>query len=176
MWKAKCPVFFFMASSIAPPSQDKRWKLVEATMRRHGYQPHCLVESLHSAQEAFGFLDKAALKYVAVRLRVPVSRAFGVATFYHFFQMKPPGEHTCVVCTGTACYIKGAEELLKEIEKVYGVKAGETRADGKFSVLTARCLGACGLAPAVVFDNQVGGKLDAAGTIATIAKWVKHDA
>jgi bidirectional [NiFe] hydrogenase diaphorase subunit len=82
-----------------------------------------------------------------------------VATFYHFFTLKPPGEHTCVVCTGTACYIKGAATLLKGVEEVAGIKPGETTKDGKLSLLTARCLGSCGLAPAVVFDGQVEGKI-----------------
>jgi len=142
------------------PSEDKRWKIVDATMRRHGSQSHALIEVLHQVQEAFGFLDADSLKYVASMLRVPLSQAFGVATFYHYFTMKPPGKHTCVVCTGTACYIKGAGKLLEDVEKKYAIKPGETTEDGNLSLLTARCLGACGLAPAVVFDGQVAGKVN----------------
>jgi len=96
---------------------------------------------------------------VAASLRVPASKVYGVATFYHFFTMKPPGEHTCVVCTGTACYIKGAPALLNAVREVAGIKQGETTDDGQLSLLTARCLGSCGLAPAVVFDGQVAGKI-----------------
>jgi bidirectional [NiFe] hydrogenase diaphorase subunit len=96
---------------------------------------------------------------VAASLRVPTSKVYGVATFYHFFTMKPPGEHTCVVCTGTACYIKGAPALLNAVREVAGIKQGETTDDGQLSLLTARCLGSCGLAPAVVFDGQVAGKI-----------------
>ena len=142
------------------PSDDKRWKIVDATMRRHGSQSHALIEVLHQVQEAFGFLDADSLKYVASMLRVPLSQAFGVATFYHYFTMKPPGKHTCVVCTGTACYIKGAGKLLNDVETKYGIKPGETTEDGNLSLLTARCLGACGLAPAVVYDGQVAGKVN----------------
>lgn len=145
---------------IAPPSEDKRWRIVDTTMRRHGYLPDALIEALHSAQEAFGYLDDGALKYVAASLHVPPSKVYGVATFYHFFTLKPPGKHSCVVCTGTACYIKGAPALLKALEKQLGIKQGETTPDGELSILTARCLGSCGLAPAAVFDGQVGGKLD----------------
>ena len=96
-------------SKPTPPNQDKRWKLVDATMRRQGQQARGLIETLHTVQEAFGYLDVPALRYVAMSLRVPLSRAYGVATFYHFFTLKPAGEHTCVICMGTACYIKGAQ-------------------------------------------------------------------
>jgi bidirectional [NiFe] hydrogenase diaphorase subunit len=141
------------------PSDDKRWKIVEATARRHGKEPHALIETLHTVQESFGYLDETALRFVASTLRVPLSRVYGAATFYHFFTLKPKGRHTCVVCTGTACYIKGAPALLTAIEERYGIKPGETTPDGELSVLTARCLGSCGLAPAVVTDNTVMGKL-----------------
>lgn len=144
---------------IAPPSDDKRWRLVDATMRRHGHAPNSLIETLHTLQEAFGYLDEDALRYVSASLRVPPSKVYGVATFYHFFSLRPPGAHTCVVCTGTACYIKGAPVLLKTIEDELGIKQGETTPDGEISVLTARCLGSCGLAPAAVFDGQVAGKM-----------------
>ena len=100
-----------------PPNQDKRWKLVDATMRRQGQQARGLIETLHTVQEAFGYLDAQALRYVAMSLRVPLSRAYGVATFYHFFTLKPAGEHTCVICMGTACYIKGAPQLLDAVQQ-----------------------------------------------------------
>ncbi|HVP64254.1 MAG TPA: bidirectional hydrogenase complex protein HoxE [candidate division Zixibacteria bacterium] len=141
-----------------PPSDDKRWKIVDGTMRRHGREPFALIEVLHTVQETFGFLTDDALRYVAVSLRVPYSKVYGVATFYHFFTMKPPGEHTCVVCTGTACYIKGAASLIDAVHEEAGIAPGETTKDGKVSLLTARCLGACGLAPAVVYDGDVSGK------------------
>lgn len=141
------------------PNQDKRWRLVDATMRRLGQNPRSLIETLHTVQEAFGYLDGDALKYVAASLRVPLSRAYGVATFYHFFTLKPAGEHTCVVCMGTACYIKGAPQLLQAVERDLDIAPGETTPDGKISLLTARCLGSCGLAPAVVYDREVAGKV-----------------
>lgn len=147
---------------VMPPSDDKRWKMVDATMRRHGYVPSSLIEALHSAQEAFGYLDEGALRYVSASLHVPPSKVYGAATFYHFFTMRPPGKHTCVVCTGTACYIKGAANLLKTIAASLGVKNGETTPDGEISILTARCLGSCGLAPAAVLDGQVVGRLEPA--------------
>lgn len=143
----------------SPPSDDRRWRLVDATMRRHGHQAHALIETLHTVQESFGYLDEDALRYVSTSLRVPLSQAYGVATFYHFFSLKPQGQHTCVVCMGTACYIKGAPQILSGLEEMHGVKPGETTEDGRLSVLTARCIGSCGLAPAAVIDGTVVGKL-----------------
>jgi bidirectional [NiFe] hydrogenase diaphorase subunit len=159
-------------SDLAPPSNDKRWKLVDATIRRHGRQGHALIECLHTVQECFGYLDEQALRYVAKALRVPLSKVYGVATFYHFFSMKPQGEHTCVVCMGTACYIKGAPNIIQGLEEKYGVKPGETTPDNKLSVVTARCLGSCGLAPAVVFDGDVAGKIQAPAVLDRIGKWM----
>ncbi|MGO8815599.1 MAG: bidirectional hydrogenase complex protein HoxE [Terriglobia bacterium] len=155
----------------AAPNQDKRWKMVEASMRRLGNQPHALIEALHTVQESFGYLDADSLRFVATSLRVPVSQAYGVATFYHYFTLKPSGKHTCVVCTGTACYIKGAGKLLSEMENKYGIKPGETTPDGNISLLTARCLGACGLAPAAVFDGQVAGKVNSAEVVTRAGRW-----
>jgi bidirectional [NiFe] hydrogenase diaphorase subunit len=154
-----------------PPNQDKRWRLVDATMRRLGQHPRGLIETLHTVQEAYGYLDEEALRYVATSLRVPLSRAYGVATFYHFFTLKPAGEHTCVVCMGTACYIKGAPQLLDTVKHDLGVKPGETTSDGKVSVLTARCLGSCGLAPAVVYDHEVAGKVTPQGMREHLGHW-----
>lgn len=142
-------------TKIAFPSDDKRWRIVDATMRRYNYRANALIETLHTIQESFGYLDKPGLQYVARSLRVPYSRAYGVATFYNHFSMKPPGEHTCLVCLGTACYIKGAGDLMAEMEHTLGVKAGETTLDGKVSLLAVRCIGSCGLAPAGVVDGQV---------------------
>ena len=96
-------------------------------------------------QEAFGYLDEDALRYVALSLHVPLSRAYGVATFYHFFTLKPGGEHTCVICLGTACYIKGARHLLDAVHRSLNILPGETTMDGEVSLLTARCLGSCGI-------------------------------
>jgi bidirectional [NiFe] hydrogenase diaphorase subunit len=139
------------------PSGDNRFKILEATMKRLQYQPDALIEVLHKAQELFGFLSTDLLLYIAHSLNLPPSRVYGVATFYHFFSLAPQGEHTCVVCLGTACYVKGAAALLAAVEHEAGIKAGATTPDNRLSLITARCLGACGIAPAVVFDGSVAG-------------------
>jgi bidirectional [NiFe] hydrogenase diaphorase subunit len=141
------------------PSEDKRWRQVEVRMRRLGYRPDGLIEVLHTTQEVFGYLDDEALAYVSDSLGVPPSKVYGVATFYSHFTLKPQGLHTCVVCTGTACYINGAGAILDEISKTLGIQAGGTTADGRVSLLKARCLGACSMAPAVVVDGDVHGKV-----------------
>ena len=140
-----------------PPSEDKRWKIIHATMRRNGFASHALIETLHSVQNTFGYLDNTSMEFVAHSLNLPLSRVYGVATFYHLFTLKPKGKHTCVVCTGTACYIKGAGELLDAVEEKYGIRPGETTPDDELSVLDARCVGACGLAPIAVVDSEVLG-------------------
>lgn len=159
----------------APLGADKRWKLVDATMRKSDGNARGLIETLHSVQESFGFLDEQALRYVALSLHVPLSRAYGVATFYHFFTLKPGGKHTCVICLGTACYIKGSQHLLDRILQTLSIVPGETTAHGEVSLLTARCLGSCGLAPAVVYDQEVAGKVDTASLRAHLEEWARHD-
>jgi len=160
----------------ALPSQDKRWKIIDAKMRKLGYQPHALIETLHAVQESFGFLDEPALKWVAKSLRVPPSMVYGVATFYNFFTLKPQGAHTCVVCLGTACYVKGAAKILGAIEEFAKIKAGETTADKELSLLTVRCIGACGIAPAVVYDGNVVGRMSPEASIEKLKGHVYHAA
>ncbi|MGD1944045.1 MAG: bidirectional hydrogenase complex protein HoxE [Leptolyngbyaceae cyanobacterium] len=141
----------------SPSVSDQRLRRLEAAMKRHQYRPDALIEVLHTAQELFGHLEPELLLDIAHSLRLPPSQVYGVATFYHFFSLEPKGAHTGVVCMGTACYVKGAAQLLSALEQKAGIQAGETTADRQFSLMTARCLGACGIAPAVVFDDQLEG-------------------
>ncbi|MBL8057314.1 MAG: NAD(P)H-dependent oxidoreductase subunit E, partial [Anaerolineales bacterium] len=120
------------------------------------------IEVLHTAQEAFGFLDDDVLIYAAQQLKLPLSWVYGVATFYHFFSLKPQGEHTCIVCLGTACYVKKSGEVLAALEQEFGIKSGQTTADKKLSLAQARCVGSCGLAPVMVLDGAVHGREGAA--------------
>ena len=157
--------------TAAKPAADNRLKILHATMKRYRFEPDSLLEVLHSAQELFGYLDTGILMDVVHSLRVPPSRVYGVATFYNFFSLKPRGTHTCVVCMGTACYVKGSTAILNAIEEANGVKPGETTPDGQLSLATARCLGACGIAPAVVFDEEVAGRLTAAAAVTRVGTW-----
>jgi bidirectional [NiFe] hydrogenase diaphorase subunit len=161
-------------ASSAHPSGDRRFKLLEVTMKRHQFQGSALIEVLHAAQELFGYLDHDVLYFVAHGLKLPPSKVYGVATFYHFFSLKPLGGHTCVVCTGTACYVKGADRLIAAIEERAQIDPGQTTPDGKLSLLTARCLGACGVAPAVVLDGVVHGHQTPEGVLTAIGEWLPH--
>jgi bidirectional [NiFe] hydrogenase diaphorase subunit len=156
-------------------SDDPRWRKVNRVMRLHGYRPDALIETLHMVQDSFGFLELDALKYVAQTLQVPLSRVYAVATFYHFFTLKPPGRHTCVVCMGTACYISGAAHIIRDIQQSLHIEPGETTADGAISLVTARCLGSCGLAPAVVLDGDIKGKMTSPAVLETLERWKTDD-
>ncbi|MGI0496448.1 bidirectional hydrogenase complex protein HoxE [Limnospira platensis] len=153
------------------PSGDKRFKVLDITMKRSQYSQDALIEVLHKAQEAFGYLEEDVLIYVARQLQLPLSQVYGVATFYHLFSLKPSGAHTCVVCLGTACYVKGSGEVLAALEEKTGIKSGETTPDGQISIVTARCIGACGIAPAAVFDGKVAGQQTPEMAVARLQKW-----
>lgn len=143
------------ASDQSHPSGDPRFILIDRTLKRFRFQQDALIEVLHTAQEAFGFLEEDLLIYVARQLKLPLSWVFGVATFYHFFSLQPQGEHNCIVCMGTACYVKRAAEIVAALQTAYGIEAGQTTPDGKLSITAARCLGSCGLAPVLIVDGQV---------------------
>ena len=137
-------------------------------MKRHQYRADALIEVLHVAQELFGCLEEEVLTHVAHGLKLPLSKVYGVATFYHLFSLKPSGAHSCVVCMGTACYVKGSGQILDGLKAELGIEVGETTADGQVSLMSARCLGACGIAPAIVLDGTVLGKLEPAEAIAQV--------
>ena len=140
------------------PSGDDRFTVIDKHLKRTRFAQDQLIETLHIAQDVFGHLDEGILTYVARAFRLPPSRVFGVATFYELFTFDPPGDHTCTVCTGTACYVKGADKIVSAVGDAYGISQGETTADGVVTLKTARCLGSCGLAPIVLLDGTVIGK------------------
>jgi len=154
-------------------AEDKRWRIVTATMRRNGYSPDALIETLHTVQNAFGYLDNTSLRFVARELDIPLSKVYGVATFYHAFTLKPEGHHRCILCQGTACYIKGSQPILQAVTRAYHIAPGETTEDGEISLLTARCLGSCSLAPAALMDENVVGNLTPERVLAVLEGWTK---
>jgi len=159
---------------IAPPplpSDDKRWKIVNGTMRKNGFARHALIETLHTVQSSFGYLDDDSIRFVALSLRVPLSQAYGVATFYHYFTLKPPGKHTVTVCAGTACYIKGADKLIAAAEKRLCIKQGQTTPDGQVSLMVARCVGACSRAPVALCDGEVVGEVTQEQILEQLERW-----
>ena len=160
--------------STPPKDVDRRFKRLDVTMKRHQYKGDALIEVLHAAQDAFGYLEEDVLTHIAHGLKLPLSRVYGVATFYHLFSLKPSGAHSCVVCMGTACYVKGAGKIMDALQDEFGIEAGETTPDGQVSLMAARCLGACGIAPAVVADGTVMGKQEAEQVLATVKAWANE--
>lgn len=145
------------AGDAGHPSGDDRFQLVDKHLKRVQYAQDQLIETLHVAQDVFGYLSEDLLLYVARALRLPPSMVYGVATFYQLFTFDPPGDHSCTVCTGTACFVKGADDIVAGVAAAHGVPVGATSADGRLTLKTARCLGSCGLAPVVVLDGEVLG-------------------
>ncbi len=122
-------------------------------------RPSELIQALHRVQEELGYIPKEAQRAVAAALGVPLSQVHGVVTFYHFFRTEPVGRHTIRLCLGTACYVRGAARVLQALREELGVDLGGTSADGLFTLEGVRCLGACGLAPVMMVDGEVYGRL-----------------
>lgn len=120
-----------------------------------------LIPVLHKAQEIFGFLPAEVQEHVAEALELPSSEVLGVVTFYHYFTMQPRGRHTINVCMGTACYVRGAKKVSEALIKELGIKMGETTEDRRFSLRSQRCFGACGLAPVIMINDDVHGRVTA---------------
>jgi bidirectional [NiFe] hydrogenase diaphorase subunit len=158
------------------PSGDDRFALVDKHLKRVQHAQDQLIETLHVAQDVFGFLSDDVLLYVARALRLPPSMVYGVATFYHLFTFEPPGDHSCTVCTGTACFVKGADDIVSGVAGAYGVRAGDTSADGHLTLKTARCLGSCSLAPLVVLDGEVLANQTARSTLDRLDAVIALDA
>ena len=132
--------------------------------------PTELIAILHRAQHIFGYLPKEVQEFIAEKLNIPVSKVYGVVTFYSFFTMEKKGKYVINVCLGTACFVRGADKSLSEFERLLGIKNGETTPDGKFTLSSLRCVGACGLAPVV----QVNGKTYGNATLETVKQIIEE--
>lgn len=119
-----------------------------------------LIEVLREAQEIFGYLPMEVQEFIAKEMDIPLNKVYGVVTFYNFFSMTPQGKHIVNVCTGTACFVKGAPRLLQMLEDELGIKLGETTPDGTFTLSSVRCVGACSLAPVFVIGEDTYGRVD----------------
>jgi bidirectional [NiFe] hydrogenase diaphorase subunit len=154
---------------------DRRWQRVDQAMQRLDYRADALIEALHAAQEVFGFLAPTALARIAAQLKLPPAKVMGVATFYNHFHLKPKGEHTLAVCTGTACHLKGNDRLLDWVQEHWRLAPGETTADNRLSLVEVRCVGACALAPVFIVDDRLIGKKNFAEATAILQEWVDHE-
>ena len=146
-------------STIKIKLKEHDLQQLKAVCKSFNNQPGELINVLHKAQGIFGYLPAEVQEVVAQELNVPVAKVYGVVTFYSFFTMIPRGKYPVSVCTGTACYVRGAEKVLDEVKRLLKVPVGETTPDGKFSIAGLRCVGACGLAPVVLVGNKTYGRV-----------------
>jgi NADH-quinone oxidoreductase subunit E len=134
-------------------------------------KPGSLIMLLHKTQETYGYISRAAAEQLSLLTGIPLARIYGVITFYHFFKTTKPGKHKISVCMGTACYLKGGQDLLEEARNLLGISGGGVSEDGLFSIDQVRCVGCCGLAPVMVIDNDTYGKLTKEMLPGIIAKY-----
>lgn len=142
------------------PSLNDPYQQLDDYIESLPYKKENLILILHRAQELFGYLPTKVQWHIAQKLDLPTAKIYGVVSFYSFFTMKPRGQHVANVCTGTACFVRGAEILQQEIEKQLGIKTGQITSDNSFSLDSVRCIGACGLAPVMTVDGKVHGRLE----------------
>lgn len=142
-----------------PDITDSMWQNINEVIQAGRGKPGALITVLRECQDIVGYLPGELLNHISRGINVPKSQVFGVATFYSLFSLKPKGRHTIKVCLGTACYVKGVQEIMDVISNNFNVKEGETSADRRFSMEAVRCLGACGLAPVLVVDQDIHGNL-----------------
>lgn len=147
---------------------------LDLTIRQNRHRQDALIEVLHKAQEQFGYLEKDVLTYIARELKLPLSRVYGVATFYHLFSVQPKCKHTCSICLGTACYTKGGQALLDILTKELHLKAGGRSPNGKVFLRVERCIGNCGVAPAAIYDGKVSKQQTSEQVLATVKGWLEE--
>ena len=136
-------------------------------------KPGNLIMVLHQVQQTYGYIPRNIAIEISQMLEVPLAKIYGVVTFYNFFKLQKAGKYIVQVCLGTACYLRGGDDLIKEFEKQLGVGVNATTPDGLFSVEAVRCLGCCGLAPVVVVNGEVYGKLTKGDVAGIIEKYRK---
>lgn len=134
-------------------------KALREVIAKHRSERGCLMPILHEAQEIYGYLPAEVQTIIAEELDIPLSEVYGVATFYSQFSLQPKGKHRISVCLGTACYVKGSDKILAAVERELRISCGECTPDGRFSIDSCRCVGACGLAPVMMIDDDVYGRL-----------------
>ena len=150
---------------------EEKYGQLEAFINNLPEKKGALIEVLHKAQGIFGYLPQEVQLFVGEKLDIPASKVFGVVTFYSYFTIEPRGEFVINVCMGTACFVRGSGAVLDEFNKQLGTKTGETTPDGKFTVGSLRCVGACGLAPVVTINDKVYGHVGAADVKIIIAEY-----
>ncbi|HPG30770.1 MAG TPA: NAD(P)H-dependent oxidoreductase subunit E [bacterium] len=136
-------------------TEEQKYEALNKVINDYSRNPDNLIQILHISQAIFGFIALDTQKYIAKELDLPLSKVSGVVTFYSFFSTKPKGEYSIRVCLGTACYVRGGKKILDKLKEILGIEVGETTKDLKFTLEVMRCIGACGLAPAITINDKV---------------------
>lgn len=136
-------------------SEEDKYSLLNRIIDEYEKKESNLIQILHMAQAIFGFLPYKVQSFIAEKMDLPISRISGVVSFYSFFSTKPKGEYTISICLGTACYVRGGKKIIEKIKEILDIDVGETTKDLKFSLQVKRCIGACGLAPAMSINDKV---------------------
>lgn len=160
-------------SNIEFEGTKQQMSELKKCIKAHKGEKGALMPVLHEAQNIYGYLPAEVQTVIADGLNVPLAEVYGVATFYSQFSLNPKGKHRVSVCLGTACYVKGSDKILAEIEKELRISCGECTPDKKFSIDSCRCVGACGLAPVMIVDGDVYGKLNPKEVAAILDKYMK---
>lgn len=137
-----------------------KFKELESYIDKQPNKDSSLIAILHKAQELYGYLGEEVQLFIATKLNIPISKIYGVITFYSYFTIKPKGKYVISVCTGTACFVRGSGEILELFKKKLHINVGETTSDGLYTLDMIRCVGACGLAPVVSINSKIYGKFD----------------
>ena len=136
-------------------SEKEKFSLLEKAVTDYEASESNLIQILHMAQAIFGYLPEEVLKFISEKMDLPLSKVTGVVSFYSLFSTQPKGRHTIKVCLGTACYVRGGSKIVDKIKELLDIDVGETTKDMNFSLEVMRCIGACGLAPAIAIDDTV---------------------
>jgi len=150
------------------PEQEAELKAAIAELKS---QPGALMPVMQKAQEIYGYLPIEVQTMISEEMNIPLEKIYGVATFYAQFALEPKGDYQISVCLGTACYVKGSQKILDELEAELGIKTGQCTPDGKFSLDACRCVGACGLAPVMMINGEVYGRLVPSDVKGILAKY-----
>ena len=150
-------------------------KKIEAILNKYSHEKDNLIQILNEVQESYGYIPKEVQEKISAYLDMPMADIYGVITFYSRFTLKPKGKYNISVCLGTACFVKGSEKILDRAKERFGIEPGETTPDGKFSIVETRCVGACGLAPVFMINEEVYGKATVKSFDEAIDKVMKED-
>jgi NADH-quinone oxidoreductase subunit E len=155
--------------------QEPEQKEIKALIQQWKGKDGNIIMILHEIQNRYGYIPRGVSMEISKELDIPLARIYEVVTFYNYFKLTPPAKHNISVCMGTACYLNGAPQILEEIKNLLHINEGESTEDGQFYLDIVRCLGCCGLAPVMMIDGKIYGKVKKSDIMDTLSKYVKEE-